>query len=699
MSKVTERLLLCGVLFLLIFSVSGCVTAPQWPQTVTLDRPVTTVRQDATVVTEDTGPDVEEIQLPGSGRKKTSQRRPLDPQRIGVTDAPVSLNVLDMPLSDFVIHALGETLKVAFVMDDAMMKNKTPITFQMPQPMPANKVLHMILGVLEKQGVFLEERDGALYIYQDSADASLDIRVGKTAVDGAGEKLQIVPLQHVQAEDVVPLITDLYSSTIKIKPYKKDNVLLLYGRSNQIAAALDFIATFDVPYLCNKKLLLLHVTYWDTEEFIAQITRIMENIGFEIAKKSSDPGLMFMPIKQLGSILAITPDDASADAILLWKKKLDTPEAAGSEYKTYTYIPKYSRASDLLESIHNLYQTVSSDEMNATQTRAGDTSKSRTAQKSKQTSARKTDAMTLGEEVKETSFEAPGLRVAADDRKNMLLILSKPTVYSNVLNLLRTLDVPVRQVLIEATIVELTLTDELKLGVEWYINNSQSGGSYTLGTLGNLGVSSTAGLAYSFLSDSGHFEAAISALAAADKANILSTPRLVVLDNTEADIQVGSDVPIVTGEVSSVDSSSDTSTSVYNSIEYRSTGVLLRVKPTINTDGLLTLDITQEVSDISETSGVSDSPIILTRKINTSIIAAHGQTIVLGGLMRENITHTDNKVPILGDIPVLGNLFKYSGKTNEKTELLVLVTPTILTNPDDAAKVSEQLRKELDWIE
>jgi len=124
---------------------------------------------------------------------------------------------------------------------------------------------------------------------------------------------------------------------------------------------------------------------------------------------------------------------------------------------------------------------------------------------------------------------------------------------------------------------------------------------------------------------------------------------------------------------------------------------MLKVKPTINTEGLLTLEITQEVSELGGT-GVGDSPIILVRKINTSIVASHGQTIVLGGLILENGTRDERKVPLLGDIPILGNLFKYTARKTDKTELLVLVTPTILTSTDDAVKVSDQIRKELKWI-
>jgi general secretion pathway protein D len=213
--------------------------------------------------------------------------------------------------------------------------------------------------------------------------------------------------------------------------------------------------------------------------------------------------------------------------------------------------------------------------------------------------------------------------------------------------------------------------------------------------LGNLGLS-VMGLSYTFISETANFTATISALATQNKANILSTPRLMVLDNKEATIQVGSDIPTVTGEIST-STTSTTTPSVLRNITYRSTGVLLRVKPNITTEGLLTLEISQEVSQPGA-PGVGDSPIILTRRISTTVVVGHGQTIALGGLFKDSQAETEAKVPLLGDIPLLGNLFKYTDKTTEKTELLILVTPTILTTTDEAVKITDELKKQLKWF-
>jgi len=275
-------------------------------------------------------------------------------------------------------------------------------------------------------------------------------------------------------------------------------------------------------------------------------------------------------------------------------------------------------------------------------------------------------------------------------------MICSPTVYRQHLEILRQLDTQTKQVLIEATVAELSLTDELKYGVEWYINNTINGGPITGGTLGNLGIN-TLGMTFSYATATANFKAMLNALATKDKANILSTPRLTVLDNHEAIIQIGQDVPIATGEQTTASSTTENPT-IQRSIQYRSLGIILRVKPTINTEGLLTLELTQEVSDLSPTTGISDSPIILIRRINTSVVAAHGQTVALGGLMRERKAVKESKIPFLGDIPVIGNLFKVTENTTERTELLVLVTPTILTKTDDATKITDELKKELKWM-
>ena len=674
--------------------IAGCAPEPYVYKPITLERAAQNVESQQPSGSEATAktPADETLKPPIQGKTKTEKklppREPFDPKQITLTQGDVAINVERMPLSDFVIHALGETLKVSFVMDDKTMSDKQPVTLRMPKPLPAVKALEIVMGLLEKYNFYLEVRAGTLYILQKAPtpESPLDIRVGRDIVDSSADILQVVPLRHIRTAEIEPLIRDIYkSSDVQTKPYARENVLLLYGKAFQIRKMIDFIETFDVPSLSNKKIMLLRLTYWQVDEFVKQLSNILAGMGYTIAGTARDAGVLFLPIKQINAVLAVSPDEQTAKYILEWKEKLDNPESAGIEEKPFIYIPRFSKASELAASIGNLYGTSSTRQSSTSTVQpAGQTTVSATA------SAAQTSAVRMG---------PYDLKISADDRKNLIMIAAPPAVYRSLLELLQGLDVPSRQVLIEAMIAELTLTDELKYGVEWFIKDTQQGGQYTLGTLGNLGLK-TLGLSYSFLSQTGNFQALISALATRNKVNILSRPRLTVLDNTNATIQVGQDVPTVTSEIGTVAATTATPTSptnVLRSIQYRSTGVMLNVKPTINSEGLLTLDISVEVSEIGA-PGVSDSPIILARKLHTSIVVAHGQTIALGGLMKDNDSLTETKVPLLGDIPLLGNLFKYTAKTKEKTELLILVTPTILTGIDDAARITQELRKELLWF-
>jgi general secretion pathway protein D len=674
-------------LFIGLFCI-GCAEKQIVYKPVTLQKSIQTA-QDIAEKTQVTAkkevPSYEALQSPDY--EKSAAKAPLaerkipatekiDLKRVTVTHGSVIINVENMPLSDFVIYALGETMKITFVMDEKVMSNKQLVTLRMPQAMAADKALEIVIGLLEKYGIYLEEKANALYILsnppQPAPTNSYQIQYGRALNSNSGNILQIVPLRYTTPIEIQQVLTDVSKTTAQIKPYARGNVMLIYGQADQIKRVLDVLETFDVPYFENKKIYLLNLTYMRAADFITEIKAILSGLGFRVGSQLNEAGPLLIPIKQLNAVLLVSPDEKTAKLIIEWKEKLDTAESAGAEERAFSFVPRYSKASDLVKSIQNLYGVAPITDAAA---------------------AQKTDATKTTTTV--TGGMPPGMKISADDGKNVILIIATPVLYKIIHRLLTDLDTPPRQVLIEATVVEVTLTGELKYGVEWFIKNSQSGGQYTLGTLGNLGLS-VMGLSYTFISETANFTATISALATQNKANILSTPRLMVLDNKEATIQVGSDIPTVTGEIST-STTSTTTPSVLRNITYRSTGVLLRVKPNITTEGLLTLEISQEVSQPGA-PGVGDSPIILTRRISTTVVVGHGQTIALGGLFKDSQAETEAKVPLLGDIPLLGNLFKYTDKTTEKTELLILVTPTILTTTDEAVKITDELKKQLKWF-
>lgn len=633
--------------------------------------------------------------------KHTAKTEPIDPKRVVHATGDVMLNTEAMPLSDFIVYALGNALKVTFFLDDQVKSRKDPVTIRMTKPLPPETVFEIALGLLGKHNIVVEEKSGALYIIDSTSklqgNKSIEIQVGREVSDGKDKALQVIPLKYIRPADIENIIRTMRTD-VQIVTYYRDNVLLLSGQAFAIGEIVELIELFDVPYIRDKKLAMLKLTYWQTDEFITQISKILDGVGIAVANSRIDPGVFFVPIKFLNSILVITPDNESLQYVLDWHRKLDTHESAGAEEKTFTYIPKYSNASDLVASLKRLYSSAP-DTMVSTKASSTDPMSALPSGKTSQSSARQQPAY-MQEKQMESSLVISGLKISADDKRNILLILGSPSVYRNILNYLEKLDVPPKQVLLEATIAELTLKDDLKYGLEWFVKNKMAGGQNTIQTLNKLGLASSTGIAYQFVADAQKFQMAINAFAMENKINILSKPRIMVLDNHEATINIGTEVPIVSGEATAADvASTEGQPSIMRNIQYRTTGVLLRVLPTINSEGLLTLNISQEVSE-AQTNPVSgiDSPIILIRKIDTLVVASNGQSIVLGGIMSENTSTTINKVPLLGSIPWLGYLFKNTSQGKTKTELMILLTPTIVTTTGDATKLTQEMKQDFKWF-
>ena len=714
-----KRHVLKILLIMIILMLSGCATAPFSYKPVIIDQQREKTEQTKEVSNNlDNTPLAETIKTQTYDQKAAIRQRPpkqpLNAQKLKAVEGPVSINVNRMMLPEFVIYVIGETLKIPFVMDQAMMENKRVVTFSTPQPISADKALEMVTGVLEKYDLFVEEKAGALHVMQKPSmpKPTMNIQSGREIDESRGDVLQIIPLKFLRVAEIQSLITDLSRGSVQIKPYARENVLILHGNSVNMQQIIDFINYFDVPSLQDKKILFVRLIYWEPDEFIGQLTKMLEGMGIIAAKTPKEPGPLFIAIRQMNAVLVIAPDETTMKYILDWKNRLDTVEAAGSDEKAYTFAPQYSRASDIVNSLLALYGIAPRSD-NASGRDASSSAKAyQTTGQGFQTPVADSQGSTFGSSISQpasgktassdASFHAaslPSLKIAADNNKNVVIMICSPSVYRQHLGLLRQLDTQPKQVLIEATIAELSLTDELKYGVEWYINNTINNGPITGGTLGHLIDASTGnlGMAFNYVTSTANFKAMINALATKNKANILSTPRLTVLDNHEAVIQIGQDVPVATGEQTTA-ASTGTEPTILRSIQYRSLGIILKVKPTINTEGLLTLELTQEVSDLSKNTGVGDSPIIAIRRINTSVVAANGQTVALGGLMKQQKGIIERKVPLLGDIPLIGNLFKVTENTDDRTELLILVTPTILTKTDDATKITDELKKEIKWM-
>jgi general secretion pathway protein D len=286
------------------------------------------------------------------------------------------------------------------------------------------------------------------------------------------------------------------------------------------------------------------------------------------------------------------------------------------------------------------------------------------------------------------SGDGTGPLIVTDIPNNALIIRADQADYAAIERIVKAMDVAPDQVLIEMTIAEVTLNDTLQYGVEWYFQN----GAQTA-ALSQTGLVSASfpGFAYSYIVP--NVQVAVSALASLSHVNVISSPRILTLDNKPASLQVGDQVPILSQTAVSVN---DASAPLVSTIQMQSTGVILTVTPRIGKSGMVVLDVSQEVSDaIPTTTSQISSPTIENRSLQATVAIQDGQTVALGGLIQQTVTKSDGGIPFLKDIPYLGYLAKNTSDVTDRTELLVFLTPKVIRSPDDALAMTDDLAKGL----
>ncbi len=750
---------------LLVFSVSvilmsSCAMAPKSANQITISKETTKHKEkkvkEMGIVQNENQPTVqnknilEPIPMPDFYKKPKTPPSPPPPQKqekfdiskikIG-TKQKVAINVQNMPLGSFVQYALGQVLKVPYFIDQNTQSNNTPVTINMPIPLKPKNALELVLGLLEKNNIEVSEKGGALYLATKPAIAAPSPPQGvifsRKALNTYQTITQIVPLKYLDPQTALNLIKNIYHSSLDVQVFPKGNALIMTGPGLSIKSLIDFLDAIDIPYMKNKKPVLLHLVYWSPNDFIKQLNGILQGLNIPIAKTPNEPGVLFIPIDYLNSVMVIPPDNKTLKLIMYWDKKLDTAESAGSEEKAYIYKPKFTRATELVQALQALYSVTYSSSSKSKTSKTKSTALQSSPVISPQMAMNQIGAgtsaygnygamspyggttgttgttgviPTMQGAVPTTSslgntgpqviaFASKHLRVAADDMTNRILIVATPTKFKIVRSLLEELDKPPKQVLIKTTIAEVTLTGSLQYGIEWYIQNRFKQGTYTISTLGNLGVSNSAGLVATYLTDSKIFQALLNMFAQKNRVKILSTPTILVLNNHQASIDVGTQVPVVNSQATSINVPSATGgAGIIQSVQYVNTGIILNVLPTIETNNLVNLNIYQEDSTAqpNNTSSIS-SPMILTRNINTTVVVPNAGTVILGGLISQQKGTGINEIPILGDIPVLGNLFKNTSINNTKTELIIMLTPYIITDTKEAEKITDEIKSELSF--
>lgn len=288
------------------------------------------------------------------------------------------------------------------------------------------------------------------------------------------------------------------------------------------------------------------------------------------------------------------------------------------------------------------------------------------------------------------------VRVMADDANNAILVWATRAEFEKIEAALKRLDLPPTQVLIEASIIEVTLSDDLKYGLQWAFRDGSRSGLVGAGVVGQVPSGATGGFSYTLTDSLGKVRATLNALAAKSLIKVISSPSLMVLDNQVATMAVGTQQPIRTGETTNLNTIGNQTTTTY---QYKDTGVQLQVQPSVNSGDLVTMNISQSVTDVGDEDTVTGQRAFLQRQINSRVAVRSGQAIVLGGLIKDNATTGKSGVPLLSEIPVIGALFGATTTSSARTELIVIITPRVVRTDPEIREVGRELRERLRALE
>jgi len=597
----------------------------------------------------------------------------------------VLLNFEGADVREVAKTVLADILGHSYIVDPRVQGS---ITLRTTKPLPQDALMSTLESLLKMNGATMILENGVYKILPSTVTrGSISPRVGGKL---SGYSIQIVPLEYVGAREMAKIIEPIAPEGAVLRVDETRNLLMVGGLQNELAHIMDTIETFDVDWISGMSVGLFPLQSADVKTVAADLEKIMGD-------KTNGPlaGVVrVIPIERLNAFLVITPQPKYLDQAKVWIERMDRVGGSTSGQRLFVYQVQNGKAESLANLLSQAYSATPG--AGAQQQRAASvapglsstsiTSSGGAAGAPSAPVAQPATAVTLGSK----DGEIHNVRIVADKENNALLIVASADEYGIIESALKKLDVAPRQVLIDVTIAEVTLTDDLSYGLEWSFRNDTTSHKGSLLNSANAMSPHAPGFAYVYNTlGVSNIQATLNMLASDGRVNILSSPHIMVADNQQAKIQIGDSVPIA-GQ------SSVTAGVVVNSTQYLDTGIILTVTPRISAGGVVNLDVQQEVSTASSvpTTGLI-SPTISKRTAKSIVTVQSGETTILGGLIKDEKSSSTSGIPLLSQIPVIGALFGTQGFKKVKTELVILITPRIATNAAQAKTISEEFRKRL----
>lgn len=638
----------------------------------------------------------------------------------------VSLHYVDTDVREVAKLILGDILKLNYTIDPGFMGT---VTIETARPLRREELLSTLQSLLNQTGGIMTYDNGFFRIGPAGDDSMISPLVdGASAAAGS----EIVRLRYASARQLSAMLGDYIGDGAKLLADPTRNMLIVTGSASARRNVIDLIRVFDVDFLAGRSYALFPVKFGEPARFAADLQAALQldNDG------ALAGAIKIVPVEQANAIMVIAQQPAYLDRVTQLIGQLDKVNESARRGVHVDYLknvqatdiqpvlqrainPRAGAAAEMEIAPGNIPPTAQPMQLGAPP--AAPLAQANAVAPALPGAAGAFGAVRPGMPPgapanmpaadpgqDNTSGDPRGPQIIADRSSNALVIVATEAEYATIEAAIRKLDIVPMQVLIEATVAEVTLNDELQFGAQYFLSNRT--GQVTLSNAASspTAIDPTTAISNSALFPGtlapnfpglaiartiGSVQFAIQALKTITDVQVISAPKLLVLDKQEATIQVGDLVPTITQSAESVVTAG---APVVNNVQYQPTGVILNVLPRLNASGLVTLDIEQEVSDVvPTTSSTINSPTFEQRRIKTKVVVQDGETITLGGLISNKKSKANSGIPILQQIPLLGPLFSTRDNVSDRTEILVLLTTHVVYDENDARALTEELRRKL----
>jgi len=636
-------------------------------------------------------PDGQEPKPDGTDGTAAASPAPPAPAKANITAKGISLKYDDVDLLDFIDIVAG-ILNLSYIVDPQVSGR---VSINMNSPVPREALYDIFIDILRINGATIIKSGEIHHIVPIEESRQYPAAIEKIDPDYTSEgndlTTVITPIEFIPSADIAKLLDEFKTEKTLIINYETYNLLVLTDFKDNLRKLLHIIKILDGGFFEVNKVELITVKYNKAEDLAKDLEAVFNAGG-------SSSGIRFIAVPRMNAVLAVCRSPRALESVYKWVEKLDTPSSGGNE--TFVYKVENTTATNIADILGQLFAdqgaqvgTVSAPQRTM-QTGEGGAERS--------TSGVPSGGQTISPQLKGTmrgSERGPiqglsgGVKIIVDELNNNLIIHGTQADYEFLLKTIKKLDVLPRQVLIEAKVIRVDLSDSLSMGVNYFLQ--QRSGTYPP-TTGSIQWGESAGLNISSIAVFGSREikALLDTLETISKIQVLNSPSVLVLDGNEATISVGTEIPIATSTYTNPwANNQDPNYNITNTqIQYRSTGVNLSVSPRISASGIVTLEIAVEVSSPGDSAGgLGGSPPINASNVNSTLVVEDGKSVLIAGLIKEENTNSRSAVPLIGHVPIFGWLFSSTTVSKARTELIVILSPRVIHTTQDATDATYQV--------